>query len=256
MAPLPLVREEVAREVRLQKSPSDQTEMANLYRANPPSFDMAKYGRYFSDVPRRPPPGPDRPEDGQPAPPDARSPMHLSWNNPPSARRTGDTPRSPPGLVRAGCAHAAAAGGGGPLPAGAGPAGADRLGRRLRPARVGLRLRPHRPRPGGPDALAPPPGAARRRGAALLRRAAAAPAGGGPAGPVREAVPRVAGLPGRAGDGLGRLLAGPGDALGPRRRLPARLLRLDGAPARPDAPRQHLGMQRSAPCWPTRRCTC
>lgn len=51
VASLPLVREDVARAVRLEKSPSDQVEMTTLYRANPPSFDMAKYGSYFSDVP-------------------------------------------------------------------------------------------------------------------------------------------------------------------------------------------------------------
>ena len=50
VSPLPAVREEVARLVRLQKSPSDQVELAQLYRTTPPSFDMAKYA-HFVDVP-------------------------------------------------------------------------------------------------------------------------------------------------------------------------------------------------------------
>ena len=83
MAPLPLVREEVARQVRLQKAPSDQAELAALYRANPPSFDMAKYGRYFSDIPTAAPPQP-RPARRRPACPrrTPTSPCHPSWNNP------------------------------------------------------------------------------------------------------------------------------------------------------------------------------
>ena len=56
VTPLPLVRQEVARRVRLLKAPNDQAELITLYRANPPSFDMAKYGSYFSDMPTASPP--------------------------------------------------------------------------------------------------------------------------------------------------------------------------------------------------------
>ena len=48
--PLSQVREQVAREVKLQKAPSDQQKLAGLYQANKPDFDIAKYGQYFSDI--------------------------------------------------------------------------------------------------------------------------------------------------------------------------------------------------------------
>ena len=51
------VHDQIARLVRLQKSPSERDELITLYHANPPNFDMAKYGSYFSDVPPAPPAG-------------------------------------------------------------------------------------------------------------------------------------------------------------------------------------------------------
>ena len=60
--PLAQVHDQVARLVRLQKAPSERDELVALYHANPPSFDMARYGSYFSDVPpagaAKPPSGP------------------------------------------------------------------------------------------------------------------------------------------------------------------------------------------------------
>ena len=52
------VRDEVARLVRLQKAPSEQAELAALYHAAPPNFDMARYARYFSDLPPADPAAP------------------------------------------------------------------------------------------------------------------------------------------------------------------------------------------------------
>ncbi len=48
--PLSQVREQVARQVRLQKAPSEQEEMAALYHGNKPFFDMAIYQNFFSDL--------------------------------------------------------------------------------------------------------------------------------------------------------------------------------------------------------------
>ena len=48
--PLSEVRDQVARQVRLQKAPDEPTELATLYKANPPAFDMDRYAAYFSDV--------------------------------------------------------------------------------------------------------------------------------------------------------------------------------------------------------------
>ena len=56
-APLSEVRDQVARLVRLQKAPSGPDELAILYHANPPTFDMARYGNYFSDIPPATPNG-------------------------------------------------------------------------------------------------------------------------------------------------------------------------------------------------------
>jgi hypothetical protein len=54
LAPLSQIRDQVARLVRLQKAPTEAQELATLYHANPPSFEMARYASYFSDVPAPP----------------------------------------------------------------------------------------------------------------------------------------------------------------------------------------------------------
>ncbi len=51
LAPLSQMHDQVARLVRLQKAPTEAQELATLYHASPPSFQMARYASYFSDVP-------------------------------------------------------------------------------------------------------------------------------------------------------------------------------------------------------------
>ena len=59
------VRDEVARQVRLGKAPTDEAEMAALYRANPPRFDIDRYAVYL-DGPAQP--GAAQPGAAQPGP--------------------------------------------------------------------------------------------------------------------------------------------------------------------------------------------
>ncbi len=48
--PLAQVRDQVARQVKLQKAPSEQAQIVTLYKSNKPSFDMPIYKDYFSDL--------------------------------------------------------------------------------------------------------------------------------------------------------------------------------------------------------------
>ena len=50
LLPLSLVRALVSRQVKLQKALSEEQEIAILYKASKPYFDMPTYQRYFSDV--------------------------------------------------------------------------------------------------------------------------------------------------------------------------------------------------------------
>jgi hypothetical protein len=54
LAPLSQMHDEIARLVRLQKSPPQAQELASLYHANPPSFEMGRYASYFNDIPAAP----------------------------------------------------------------------------------------------------------------------------------------------------------------------------------------------------------
>jgi hypothetical protein len=56
LAPLSQMHDEIVRLVRLQKSPTQAQELASLYHANPPSFEMGRYASYFSDIPAAPAP--------------------------------------------------------------------------------------------------------------------------------------------------------------------------------------------------------
>jgi len=58
MPPLPQIRDQVARLVRLQKAPSASAEMALLYKANKPDFDMDRYAAYFAALDRADAPAP------------------------------------------------------------------------------------------------------------------------------------------------------------------------------------------------------
>ena len=49
---LPEIQEKLTRAVKLQKAPSTSVEMAKLYKANKPSFDMDRYAAYFSGIDR------------------------------------------------------------------------------------------------------------------------------------------------------------------------------------------------------------
>ena len=48
--PLPEIRDQIARLIKLSKAPSADTEMALLYQANPPKFDVTRYAAYLNDV--------------------------------------------------------------------------------------------------------------------------------------------------------------------------------------------------------------
>ncbi len=48
--PLPQVRDRAVRLVKLQKAPTDSAELATLYRANTPRFDIDRYAAYFSGI--------------------------------------------------------------------------------------------------------------------------------------------------------------------------------------------------------------
>ena len=50
LPPLPQVRDQIARLVQLQKAPSAGAEMALLYQANKPDFDVDRYAAYFADI--------------------------------------------------------------------------------------------------------------------------------------------------------------------------------------------------------------
>ena len=62
-------RAQVVRAVKLQKAPSEAAELAVLYHAHPPAFDMDRYAAYFADA-ARPGPAPA----AKPAPKTARLP--------------------------------------------------------------------------------------------------------------------------------------------------------------------------------------
>ncbi len=47
---LPEIQEKLTRAVKLQKAPSASVEMAKLYKANKPSFDMDRYAAYFAGI--------------------------------------------------------------------------------------------------------------------------------------------------------------------------------------------------------------
>ena len=47
---LPEIQEKLTRAVKLQRAPSTSVEMAKLYKANKPSFDMDRYAAYFSGI--------------------------------------------------------------------------------------------------------------------------------------------------------------------------------------------------------------
>ena len=47
---LPQVRDQVVRLVKLQKAPTDNAELATLYKANTPRFDVDRYAAYFSGI--------------------------------------------------------------------------------------------------------------------------------------------------------------------------------------------------------------
>lgn len=47
---LPAARDRIVRLIKLQKAPSADAEMAMLYKANPPRFDVDRYAAYFSGV--------------------------------------------------------------------------------------------------------------------------------------------------------------------------------------------------------------
>lgn len=49
---LPEIQEKLTRAMKLQKAPSTSVEMAKLYSANKPSFDMDRYAAYFSSIER------------------------------------------------------------------------------------------------------------------------------------------------------------------------------------------------------------
>ena len=49
--PLDQVRGQVTRLVRLQEAPSERAELAELYRASPPTFEMSRYAQFFADGP-------------------------------------------------------------------------------------------------------------------------------------------------------------------------------------------------------------
>ena len=49
---LPEIKDKLMRAVQLQKAPSATEEMVKLYRANKPTFDMDRYGAYFSGIER------------------------------------------------------------------------------------------------------------------------------------------------------------------------------------------------------------
>ena len=49
---LPEIQEKLTRAVKLQKAPSTSVELAKLYKANKPSFDMDRYATYFSSIDR------------------------------------------------------------------------------------------------------------------------------------------------------------------------------------------------------------
>lgn len=49
---LPEIQEKLTRAMKLQKAPSTSVEVAKLYRANKPSFDMDRYTAYFSSIDR------------------------------------------------------------------------------------------------------------------------------------------------------------------------------------------------------------
>jgi len=49
---LPEIQEKLTRAVKLQKAPSTSVELAKLYKANKPSFDMDRYAAYFSSIDR------------------------------------------------------------------------------------------------------------------------------------------------------------------------------------------------------------
>ncbi len=57
--PLSQVREEIALMVKLNKAPSANAELARLYQANRPNFDMERYSAYFADVEHVNPSAPD-----------------------------------------------------------------------------------------------------------------------------------------------------------------------------------------------------
>lgn len=48
--PLSQVRDEVTRQAKLQKAISPQAELAALYQANPPTFDVPRYQVFFNDI--------------------------------------------------------------------------------------------------------------------------------------------------------------------------------------------------------------
>ncbi len=50
LPPLPAVQDRVARLVKLQKAPTEGAELATLYKANPPRFDIDRYAAYFSGI--------------------------------------------------------------------------------------------------------------------------------------------------------------------------------------------------------------
>ena len=52
MPSLTQMHDEIARLIKLQKAPSAGMEMAILYKANKPNFDMDRYSGYFSDIDR------------------------------------------------------------------------------------------------------------------------------------------------------------------------------------------------------------
>ena len=58
LPPLGQIREEVTRLVRLEKGPSEDVELARLYQANRPYFDMDRYAAYLDDTGRANPSAP------------------------------------------------------------------------------------------------------------------------------------------------------------------------------------------------------
>ena len=48
--PLGQVKDQVARQVKLQKAVSPQQELASLYQSNTPIFNISRYANYFSDI--------------------------------------------------------------------------------------------------------------------------------------------------------------------------------------------------------------